>query len=495
MIRVLVVDDSKVMRDLVGGFFESLGVEVSFAESAEDGLWSFQTLGPDLLVSDINMPGISGVELARRVKAQSRGRVKVLLISSAEHAEGREAVERGDADAFVAKPIVWKELEAAVARLLPATEPGAQRPIVRARSTISVVIADDTEVGRRLLARTLSADPELEIVESVDDGESVVAAVERLRPRLVLLDVLLPRLDAPEVTRRIMHSVPTRVVVLTRDADQRSASVALEATRAGALDVLIPPAWGDPMAPEAVAFRDRLKELADIPVVRRWRVPDAARKPDRRRSVRSERPAEGLHGRDRLTLVAVCGSTGGPAVLAAFLSRLGPHLSAATVLVVQHVLAGFAEPFATWLGEAAGVTVRVARDADAIVPGAILIAPDGRHLLVGSRTRIEVRDSPPIAAHRPSGTLLFESAARVFGPDAIAVILTGMGEDGVAGLRTVKARGGLVVAQSPESCVVPGMPAAAIAEGLAHVVASADDLADEVLARLATADPSRRRRS
>ncbi|MCC7541068.1 MAG: response regulator, partial [Deltaproteobacteria bacterium] len=354
--------------------------------------------------------------------------------------------------------------------------------IARVRAKIGVVVADDTEVGRRLIARALDVDPDFEIVEAVADGRAAVEAAERRRPRLVLLDVLLPRLDAPEATRTIMQRAPTRVVILTRDADPRSATAALEATRAGALDVLLPPAFGDPMAAPAVTFRDRLKELAEVPVVRRWYA--EARRSERPSEARAARPADDARPAGA-KMVAICGSTGGPAVLAGLLARLAPHVGGASVLIVQHVLEGFSAAFAEWLAEAARVPVRVAKDGDALEPGAIAIAPDGRHLAVASRTRVSVVDSPPVEAHRPSGTILFESVARTFGAEAIGVILTGMGRDGVAGLRTLRASGGLVLAQSPETCVVPGMPAAAIEESLAHLVVSPEDMADEIVARLA----------
>ncbi|MCC7541094.1 MAG: response regulator, partial [Deltaproteobacteria bacterium] len=166
-IRALVVDDSKVMRDLVRSCLESLGAEVTVADSAEAGLWTFQTLDPDLVVSDIRMAAMTGIELSRRIKEQSRGRVHVLLISSTDQGEGRDAVARGDADAFLAKPVDWKALEETVERLLGDRRHGATPAIARVRAKIGVVVADDTEVGRRLIARALDVDPDFEIVEAV----------------------------------------------------------------------------------------------------------------------------------------------------------------------------------------------------------------------------------------------------------------------------------------------------------------------------------------
>ena len=171
-------------------------------------------------------------------------------------------------------------------------------------------------------------------------------------------------------------------------------------------------------------------------------------------------------------------------MLSRLLARLGPALGDVRVLIVQHVLAGFSPALADWLTETTGVRVELAKDGGVAEPGSVLLAPDGHHLLVDAGHRVRVVDEAPVGAHRPSGNLLFESAAQAYGSGMLAVILTGMGRDGVDGLRVAHARGATVLAQAPETCAVPGMPAAAIDAGVVDLVLVPEQLADEITERL-----------
>lgn len=470
MRRILIVDDSKVMQQLVGSILADTGAALDFASSASEALYSFQQNSPDLVVSDIEMPGMSGVELAERVHRESLGRTKVVLMSAGDLHGGRAAVKKGHAEAFLPKPLDGVELKRLVENLAGGPSPRS------ARAKLRVLLADDTEVGRRLLERALSADPEIEVVGVACDGEDAVRMTERLRPGLVLLDAFMPGLDGIAATREIMRRAPTPVVLITADLSARGAKLAFDATDAGALDFVVPPSWSDTSSADVVAFREKLKDLAEVPVVRR-----------RPRSVPPNAGPRALLPVSRAALVAICGSTGAPAALAKLLRASTPALDRVGMLVVQHIMAGFAETFAEWLEATAGVEVRVAVDGDEIRPGRVLLAPDGQHLEVGSRGIVRVTSAPPVGAHRPSGTPLFESAARAFGRELVAVLLTGMGEDGVKGLAAVRERGGAILVQSPESCVVPGMPEAAIREHLPHAVLGLEELAAEIVRRSSAA--------
>jgi two-component system chemotaxis response regulator CheB len=467
MRRILVVDDTKMMQQLVGSLLAETGAALDFASSASEALFAFQQHAPDLVISDIEMPGMSGVELAERIRRESLGRTKVVLMSAGDISAGRAAVTRGHADAFLPKPLDTAELRRVVEAFLGMSSPRQVSARVR------VLVADDTLVGRRLLERALGADPDIDVVGVAADGEEAVRLTERLRPSLVLLDAVLPKLDGIGATREIMRRAPTPVVLLTADLSAHGAKIALDATQAGALDFLTPPAWGDPSSPEVVAFREKLKELSEVPVVRRRG----------RAASPGDAPRPRLSPRARARAVVICGSTGGPGALSRLLRGSAPAVDAVGILVVQHIMSGFAGTFAEWLTGTTGVSVQVAEDGDTLRPGRVLLAPDGHHLLVESRSSVRVSSAPPVASHRPSGTLLFESAARAYGRELLAVLLTGMGEDGVKGLGLVRERGGAVLVQSPESCVVPGMPEAAIREQLPHEVLGLDELAAEIVAR------------
>lgn len=479
MTRVLVVDDSVVMRDIVRAHLAGLGLDIDVASSGDDAITRFGNGPPiDLVITDYAMPGMNGLEFARRVKEKSGTLApKIILISANKELRERDLLATGYVDAFFPKPVDGVQLAGRVSTMLALHAP--QQPVVpssrRARPLIRVVIADDTEVGRTLLARVLKADPEIDVVGMARDGQGAVDLAVRENPQIILLDAMMPGLDGVAATRRIMALAPTRVVIVSdQQAGNRPASQIFAATEAGALDVIARPSWGDPMAAQAVALREKIKMLAEIPVVRRWS--------DGPRSVRSRRM--GVRSVNRATVVAICASTGGPAAIAGLLPGLAPIVGSVPILIVQHVLAGFDEALAEWLSDVTDMPVRIATNGMALRGGVVALAPEGKHLVVQSANVIGVVDGPPVGNHRPSGTPLFESIARHFGEGALAIMMTGMGNDGVEGLRAVKAAGGSVLVQSPDSCVVSGMPGAAIARGYADAVLPLEELAPEILERV-----------
>jgi two-component system chemotaxis response regulator CheB len=479
MPRVLVVDDSVVMRDIVRAHLAGLGLDLEFASSAEDGLSRIAVNPPyDLVVTDYAMPGLNGLEFARRIKEKGGLTApRIILISANKELRERELLATGVLDAIFPKPLDGGQLAARVSSILSlntssaATIPSSRRT----RSAIRIVIADDTEVGRTLLMRVLKADNELEVVGVARDGQQAVDLAVRENPQIILLDAMMPGLDGVAATRRIMALAPTRVVIVSEQQGKGAAAQIFAATEAGAIDVIARPAWIDPAGPQAVSLRDKIKMLAEIPVVRRWN--------DIPRSVRSRRSPLGRTF-NRASVVAICASTGGPAALAALLPSLAPIATSVPILIVQHVLAGFDDALADWLAQVTQLPVRIATQGMPMRGGVIALAPEGKHLIAQSPHIVGVVETPAIANHRPSGTPLFESIARHFGDGALAVMLTGMGNDGVDGLRAVKAAGGSVLVQSPDTCVVSGMPGAAIAKGYADSVLPIEELAMEIVDRV-----------
>jgi two-component system chemotaxis response regulator CheB len=468
MHRILIVDDSRVMQRLVANVLAETGATLAFASDGVEAMASFRVAPADLVVSDVEMPGMGGVELAHLLRQEPGSPAKVILMSAGNAEAGRAAVLRGDADAFVPKPLDAGELRRIVAELVPRSF----RTVEVEPRRIRVLVGDDTEVGRRLLRRVLEVDPELEVVAVVADGAAAVEAAERLRPQLVLLDAFMPGMDGIAATREIMRRAPAPVVLTTPDLASRAASLAFEATQAGALDFLVPPPFGDPAGAACVAFRDKLKELAEIPVI------------GRRGGATAGEVARVAAMATPPAVLAICGSTGGPAVLAQLLRDLAPFAERLSILVVQHMLKGFGGTFGEWLESSSGVRVRIPEGDEPLEPGTVLLAPDDRHLVVRARGVAGVTDGEPVGAHRPSGTHLFESAARSYGRELCAVLLTGMGEDGVRGLAAVRAGGGVVLVQSPASCVVPGMPDAAVRAGLPHAVLSPEGIVKVIASSL-----------
>lgn len=330
---------------------------------------------------------------------------------------------------------------------------------------IRVLIADDSPAGRELLASLCDADPSMQVIAEVGDGATAVQRTAELRPDVVVMDTFMRGTDGYAATRRIMVETPTPVILVSEVTDPRRREIGEQALQAGALAVLCKPGGG---GPEAVAFVAKVRALADVGVIRRY---------ERSAAGPSTAPLEGgLERRMPVALVAVAASTGGPAALRRMTTALPADL-AVPIVVVQHIVEGFTEGLATWLDRGSPLPVRVTEPGARLAPGTVHIAPDGAHLEVtrGGRTRLS--DDPPVDGFRPSATRLFQSAAHAYGAQAMAVVLTGMGGDGLAGVRAVRAAGGVVLAQDEASSVVFGMPGVVVREGLAAQVAPVEQLA------------------
>lgn len=339
---------------------------------------------------------------------------------------------------------------------------------------IRVVVAEDSLTMRALLVRILTLDPAIRVVGEARTGVDAVEMTARLRPDVVTMDIEMPVMDGLGATREIMTRVPTPIVVISAATNRRLTDLSLDATAAGALCVLRKPEHPhserfDAACAELVAT---VKAMAQVKVVRRWhRGNGAATVP-----LGGRRPTPVAPTR----LVAIAASTGGPAVLQRILGRL-PLAFPPPVLVVQHIADGFTPALVDWLDAVCRVRVKIAEHGERLASGVVYVAPDQRHLGVDGARCVALTESAPIGGFRPSATHLFASTAAHYGAGLAAVILTGMGADGVDGLRTVHASGGRVLAQDEESCVVFGMPGEAVRAGLAHAVLSPDAIADRLI--------------
>ena len=335
---------------------------------------------------------------------------------------------------------------------------------------IRVLVVDDSPTSRLLLVEILRADDQIEVVGQAADGLEAIAMVKRLRPDIVTMDLQMPRLDGFAATKRIMVEAPTPILITT-SVDPRVLSVSLEAVRAGALAVQAKP--GDPRSPtfdeEAAELIRQVKAMSRVKVVRHHEpVPFRPRAPRLCASLGAAHdvPPE---------VVAIAASTGGPAALHRILTLL-PADFPVPILIVQHISRGFAPGFAGWLDKASRLRVKLAQQGEALQPGTVYVAVDDHHLCLSASRRIHLRTDAPVGGFRPSGTVLFESVAAAFGRSAVAVILTGMGRDGVDGLRAIRAAGGCTVAESEATAVVYGMPGAAAQAGLADFILPLDEV-------------------
>lgn len=323
-----------------------------------------------------------------------------------------------------------------------------------------IVVAGGSDIERAALCSVLHSDASVETAALGPSLAHVVGSVKRLQPELVVLVMGTAPDDAIDAARRIMGELP-RPIVLVCAVPAEDASDLL--ARSGALAVVDVPVGEI----QQRRFVTMLKAMAEVKVVRRWR-----------KETPVARPVAAKSARTAGQVVAIASSTGGPGALQHIFSEL-PGDFAAPILVVQHIAGGFADSLVRSLHNTA-LTIKLAQDGETLKPATVYIAPDNQHLGVSPRNTVMLSDAPPIEGFRPSATYLFEAAARAFGPQLTAVVLTGMGRDGVAGLPLVREFGGTVIAQNRETSTVFGMPKVAIENGFVDRVLPLGAIAREL---------------
>ncbi|HLY72480.1 MAG TPA: chemotaxis response regulator protein-glutamate methylesterase [Planctomycetota bacterium] len=330
-----------------------------------------------------------------------------------------------------------------------------------------VLVVDDSAVVRQVLSRGLSCDPGIEVIGAAPDAYAAWSMIARLRPDVITLDLEMPGMDGIAFLRKVLRDRPLPVVVVSSLTPSGS-ELALEALEAGALEVVAKPKFATTAARTISTLVDIVKGAAGAQVALRGSpVPGSP----------SQLPCSPTQ-----KVVVIGASTGGTQALQQVLMAM-PKM-APGIAVVQHMPEGFTRSFAERLDELCGVDVKEAENQDVLEPGKVLIAPGNHHLLLrrsGSRYRVEVKGGPLVSGHRPSVDLLFKSAARQAGRNAVGVLLTGMGKDGARGLLDMKSAGAATIAQDEASCVVFGMPREAIALGAVDRATALPRIAESIL--------------
>ena len=322
---------------------------------------------------------------------------------------------------------------------------------------IKVLVVEDSPVVREFLVHILGADPGIEVIGTAHDGEQALEAVARQRPDVVTMDIHMPKLDGLEATRRIMETHPTPIVIVSGSTDPREVATTFRAMEAGAVAVLRRPAGVGHADHEATVGEliQTVKLMSEVKVIRRW--------PRAGRQLQVPRPAEAhrAEAEVKVKVIAIGASTGGPPVLQTILAAL-PQDFPVPLLIVQHMAAGFTQGFVQWLAQTSSLPVHLAAHDESIRPGHVYVAPDEFQMRVERSGKIVLSKDAPENGLRPSVSYLLRSVAEVYGRDAVAGLLTGMGRDGAAELKLLKDKGAVTFAQDKESSVVHGMPGAAI---------------------------------
>ncbi len=313
---------------------------------------------------------------------------------------------------------------------------------------MKIAIVNDMPMAVEALRRALAFEPAHELVWVAANGAEAVRRCAELTPDLILMDLIMPVMDGVEATRQIMAATPCAIVIVTVDRQQNVHRV-FEAMGHGAMDVVDTPALGVGNPKEAAA--PLLRKILNVS----WLLGQG--------QVRE--PLVSAPLRDvvqRQKLVAIGSSAGGPAALELLLKGLPASFPAAVVLV-QHVDQVFAAGMADWLSTASGIPVRLARQGEPPSPGNVLLAGTNHHIRLLKNGTLAYTEEPVNEIYRPSIDVFFESVARFWTGDAVGVLLTGMGRDGAQGLKLLRQRGYLTIAQDQQSCAVYGMPKAAAA--------------------------------
>lgn len=345
-------------------------------------------------------------------------------------------------------------------------------------SAVRVLVVDDSALMRKLIPQILETDSSIHVVGTAMDGNFGLKKIEELRPQVITLDLEMPGMGGLDMLKEIMrrHRIP---VIVVSSHTTRGASVTLKALSLGAFDFVAKP----------TDVSSRMQEVAQELISK---IKAAAQ--SRGIAVRPEHeiPISGVRAKGKVTgnkpptkIVAIGISTGGPQSLQYLLSQL-PADFPGCIVVVQHMPEGFTDMFAKRLDECCALNVKEAQSGDLLIAGRVLICPGNRHLKVKRMPLGDVAvlsDDARVNGHRPSADVLFKSVAEEFGARAVGVIMTGMGEDGAHGLGVIKAAGGVTIAQGEQSCIVFGMPKAAIDRGHATRVVELEALASTLQAQ------------
>lgn len=359
-----------------------------------------------------------------------------------------------------------------------------------------VLVVDDSVVARRVLANVLSSDPAIDVVGTAPNGRIALAKIAQATPDLVTLDVEMPEMGGMETLAALRKTNPLLPVIMFSAFIEQGSATAENAISFGGVECVAKPAGGA-LDAASKTIRDCLipKIKGHLPPALLGTAPALHTDSPRSSVADKSFPAEASRPASRVDVVVIGASTGGPSALEKLLAFL-PEDFPVPILIVQHMPAGFTAPLANRLSAKCKIGVTEARDDQPLRPGHAWLAAGGRHLVVelsNGEVHARISDTPPENSCRPSADVLFRSAAEVFKERVLAVVMTGMGQDGLRGCEKIHQAGGQVLAQDQASSVVWGMPRLVANAGLVNGVVGLDELGREILRRVTFLRPTLRR--
>lgn len=340
---------------------------------------------------------------------------------------------------------------------------------------IKVLIVDDSALVRQMLSGILNEAPDIEVVSTAADPYIARDKIKRLNPDVLTLDVEMPRMDGLTFLGNLMRLRPMPVVMISSLTEQ-GADTTLRALELGAVDFV-----AKPRLDVSVGLQEYSEQIiGKVRTAARARIRPLARKPaavtgevEEKRSADAvlQKVAGKRHFRTTDRVIGIGASTGGTEAIKTVIAALPPDMPG--IVISQHIPAAFSAPFARRVDGASALTVLQARDGQQVLPGHVYIAPGGRHLIVnrdGARYVCHLNDGPPVNRHKPSVDVMLRSLAQNAGPNALGLMLTGMGADGAEGMGEMKEAGATIIAQDENTSVVWGMPGEVVKRGFAHEV-------------------------
>ncbi len=352
---------------------------------------------------------------------------------------------------------------------------------------IRVLIVDDSALVRQLLTKMLDSDPQIEVVGTAQDPYVAREKIKALNPDVLTLDVEMPKMDGVTFLSNLMRLRPMPVVMVS-SLTEKSAEVTLRALELGAVDFVSKPKID--LAHTLEEYRDEILAKVKMAAHTRLRLREPAQMieniPPRLSADAVLKRESPQHFRTTDRLIAIGASTGGTEAIKEVLMRMPPD--APGIVISQHIPEAFSRPFAMRMDRESQMTVSEARDGQQVLPGHVVIAPGNRHLVIerdGARYVCRLSYGPPVNRHRPSVDVMFRSVAQNAGPNAIGVILTGMGDDGARGLKEMHEAGAYTLAQDERSSVVWGMPGEAVKQGGVDEIVDIRAMTDTILRAVA----------
>ena len=344
---------------------------------------------------------------------------------------------------------------------------------------ITVLLVDDSPIALTILKRMLSTSPEMQVVGTAGNGKEALELIPQLKPTVICTDLHMPVMDGFELTKRVMAEYPTPILVVSVSVQKDRVHNIFRLLEVGAVDVFPKPRTGLDSDYERLTQEliQKVKVLSGVLVFRKQRKEPV---PVRKVQLKTEETS--------FRIAVIGASTGGPQALQTILTQL-PHNFPLPVICIQHISKGFMAGLVDWLIPQCKTKIKIALAGEFPVPGTVYFAPEETHLLVDNKGRFMTSAEPSLNGFCPSITVAMKSVADAYGSKAIGILLSGMGKDGAEGMVAIAQAGGITVVQEEESCVVFGMPNAAIERGAARYVLSPNDIAG-MLVHLQNGNPA-----